>query len=112
MDLASQILALSVHNTHDHTSFRLQQISAISRKWTVLPLHFNSPSLGSEQHGKGERRVIRHSDKDGGHYRVEPGQTKTFIFRLVPREDPSNDHPIGTSLIFVRRPELATTALN
>jgi hypothetical protein len=137
MDLASQVLALSLsNNAHDHTSFRLHQVSAISRKWTLAPLH--APAAASAAAGdvifaaarddngggdddvthgqqtaepKPRRRrrssVKKAADADGGgapeHYRVEPGQTKTFFLRILPRDDhDSNDHRVGTHLTFVR----------
>jgi hypothetical protein len=135
MDLASQVLALSLsNNAHDHTSFRLHQVSAISRKWTLAPLHAPAAAAAGDEviiaasrdengggdddvaHGqqtaetKPRRRrrssVKKAADADGGsapeHYRVEPGQTKTFFLRILPRDDhDSNDHRVGTHLTFV-----------
>lgn len=93
LDLATQVLALSVQNSHDHIVFQLHQVSAISREWTILPLHtFQAAS----------NRIDHDHDRDGNHYRIEPGQTKTFFLRLMPREDEPSESTLGTSLIFVR----------
>lgn len=123
-DLESQILALSASNSHDHTSFRLHQLSAISPRWRLLPLHASpnkeqedSSDCGSNKAQEREdgneedssqtkqkrRRQRRHGD-NGETYRVEPGHTKTYFLRLMPRdaaEDTANDR-----LTFVRSSSL------
>lgn len=98
MDLSSQILALSIHNSHDHNSFRLHQVSAISCKWILLALHTSPASTSNSPSDNLD------GDKDDNQYLVEPGQTKTLFLRLMPREDqPPNDNTIGTSLNLVPR---------